>query len=128
MMPRFLHPETIEGLDDGIKYIVEILNLYGIETYESCDGSDGHSYVEPSVRFHGNISEGYRAASVAISNGFPLKQLNRVWVCHDMELEGPEWEMRFWKGVPYDVDAVSAIKFSIVNSITNVHDSLSNSE
>ena len=113
MFPRFMQKETVDNLDEGVKYIVEVLNLYGVETYESCDGSEGHSYLAPTVRFYGNKSEGYRAASIAINNGFPLKQLNRLWTCFDSELIGPDWEMVFWETVAYDAVAIEHIKESL---------------
>jgi hypothetical protein len=45
-------------LDIGIRKAVECLQACGIETFESCEGSPGHSYPEPSVRFHGTPEAG----------------------------------------------------------------------
>ncbi len=45
-------------LDEGIRETVEILIAHGVETCESCQGGEGHSYPEPTVRFEGQLSQG----------------------------------------------------------------------
>ena len=80
-------------LDSGIEPIVRHLASMGIETFESCEGSEGHSYPEPTVRFHGGISEGYKAVSYALESGFNVAALRRVWDVLDRELTGPCWEI-----------------------------------
>ena len=82
-------------LDKGIERAVLILNAAGIETYESCEGGEGHAYPEPTVRFHGERSEGFRALAVAMENGLNPAELKRVWVIIDGEPTGPEWEITF---------------------------------
>jgi hypothetical protein len=83
-------------LDPGIRRYVEVLNEAGIETYESCQGGEGHCYPEPAVRFHGDRSEGFRALAVALQHGFPVGDLRRVWRIEDGEPVGPDWEMTFY--------------------------------
>src|SRR5258708_6005453 len=51
-------------LDAGIREIVIVLVANGVETFESCEGGDGHSFPWPTVRFEGSTSEGLRALSV----------------------------------------------------------------
>lgn len=80
-------------LDEGIRKFVECLSAAGVETFESCEGGEGHAYAEPTVRFYGARPEGYRAVSVALSNGFNVKELRRVWPLLDGELTGPYWEL-----------------------------------
>jgi len=82
-------------LDAGIEQFVKILNNKGIETYESCEGGSGHSYPEPTIRFHGERSEGLRALSVALQNDLPVSGLKRVWCIIDGEPVGPTWELTF---------------------------------
>ena len=82
-------------LDKDIEKAVLILRENGIETYESCQGGDGHAYTEPAIRFHGEYSEGFKAFSIAIQNGLPVAQLNRVYEYQDNELKGPWWELVF---------------------------------
>lgn len=84
------------GLDPGIRMAVEILMDAGIETFESCEGGKGHSYPEPTVRFHGERPEGFRALSVAMYHGgLKVKALRRVWPIQDGEPVGPWWELVF---------------------------------
>lgn len=80
-------------LDIGIRALVECLVANGVETFESCQGGGGHAYPEPTVRFHGDRAEGYRAISIAMSAGFKVKDLRRVWPLLDGELSGPYWEI-----------------------------------
>jgi len=86
-------------LDAGIKKAVEILNRAGIETYESCEGGSGHAYLEPTIAFHGERSEGFRALAIALQNGLPVDSLRRVWRVEDGEPTGPSWEITFYERV-----------------------------
>ena len=80
-------------LDDGIRSFVEYLTAQGIQTFESCEGGQGHAYAEPTVRFYGGRAEGYRAVWVALNSDFKVKELRRVWPLLDGELTGPYWEL-----------------------------------
>ena len=82
-------------LDSAIEPIVTALNEEGIETFESCQGGDGHAYPEPTVRFHGDRSEGLRALAIALRKGLSVVELRRVWPVIDNEPTGPYWEMTF---------------------------------
>jgi hypothetical protein len=82
-------------LDAGIEKAVRILNEAGIETYESCEGGSGHAYPEPTIRFHGERGEGFRALSVALQNNLSVSGLKRVWCIIDGEPVGPTWELTF---------------------------------
>lgn len=82
-------------LDAGIHAAVVALRQHGIETFESCEGGIGHAYPEPTVRFHGERSEGFRAFAVAMELGLPVAELRRVWPIQDGEPTGPWWEITF---------------------------------
>jgi hypothetical protein len=82
-------------LDRGVKRYVEILNKGGVETFESCEGGKGHSYAEPTVRFHGGRAEGFKALAVAQEHGLPVFALQRTWSIEDGEPTGPCWELVF---------------------------------
>ena len=82
-------------LDAPIADTVRILRLGGIETFESCQGGEGHAYPEPTVRFHGQSGEGFRALAVAMEWGLPVSCLRRVWSMTDHEPTGPCWEIVF---------------------------------
>jgi hypothetical protein len=86
-------------LDPGIASYVDVLDAAGIDTFESCQGDEGHSFPEPTVRFYGGRGEGFRALAVALQIGpLPVKALRRSWsVNSDGEPEGPHWEMTFWR-------------------------------
>jgi hypothetical protein len=82
-------------LDKGIKAAVETLQRDGVETFESCQGGNGHAYPEPTVRFHGHKEEGFRAVAVALKAGLNVAELRRVYSIQDGELKGPWWELTF---------------------------------
>jgi len=88
-------------LDAGIESAVHVLRAAGVETYESCEGGIGHVFAEPTVRFFGPPSEGYRAFSVAMQHGLPVYALKRIWTVDDGELTGPNWELVF-RSAPSD--------------------------
>ena len=88
--------KDIEGLDAGIREIVKtLIEEYHIETYESCEGGEGHAFYEPTVRFHGQRDEGFRALAAAQERGYEVSSLCRVWDVIDGEPRGPTWEMTF---------------------------------
>lgn len=82
-------------LDPGIRRYVEVLNESGVETFESCQGGNGHAYLEPTIRFYGDRAEGFKAFAVAKQHDFPVASLRRIWPIVDDEPTGPWWEMTF---------------------------------
>jgi hypothetical protein len=86
---------ALKGLDPGIAEYVNALREAGVETFESCEGSQGHPYSEPTVRFFGQREEGFRALAIALERGFPVDAIRRFWDIIDGEPSGPYWEMTF---------------------------------
>jgi hypothetical protein len=82
-------------LDPAISYVVKVLREHGVETFESCQGGVGHTFTEPTVRFHGGREEGFRALACALSHDLPVAELRRFWQVVDGEPAGPHWEMTF---------------------------------
>lgn len=80
-------------LDKGIAPFVVFLVSMGVETFESCEGGEGHAYPEPTVRFHGGFAEGYKAVGYALEHNFNVSELRRVWPLLDGALTGPCWEI-----------------------------------
>lgn len=98
-------PEARTGwlatLDPGIAPYVDLLVAAGIETFESCEGSEGHGFLEPTIRFYGDNSEGFRALAVAVQRELPVAELRRYWqVSKAGEPEGPHWELTFRSAAP----------------------------
>ncbi len=82
-------------LDPNIRRIVKILVDNGIETFESCEGAPGHAYPEPTVCFHGQHSEGFKALAIALQHGLRVSELRRYYSIEDGEPVGPKWAMTF---------------------------------
>ena len=83
----------IERLDKGIGQAVLALRAAGIETFKSCEGGVGHAFPEPTIRFHGHKSGGFKALAVALECGLRVSELRRVWPILDGEPTGPCWEL-----------------------------------
>jgi hypothetical protein len=91
-------PPVPGQIDPGIRQVVKRLQEHGIETFESCEGSPGHSYPEPTVAFYGTPEAGWRAVSICLAYGLPILSLRRVWDVLDAnEPSGPYWEITFRK-------------------------------
>lgn len=78
---------------------MKLLTDAGVETYESCEGGDGHAYSRPTVRFHGGPGEGWRAVAACRSHGLPVADLARVWDVIEGEPTGPYWQIVFSRKV-----------------------------
>jgi hypothetical protein len=90
-------PESFDPpLDPGIAYAVEILYILGVDTFDSCEGGEGHLHSEPIVRFHGDFpSAGYQALSIALAYYLPVRELRRRWSLNGGEIARPDWEIVF---------------------------------
>ena len=80
-------------LDEGIEDYVRVLRLFGVETFESCQGGPGHASPVPIIRFQGGKAEGFRALAVAMQHEFPVTALRQVWDVEDLAPTGPCWEL-----------------------------------
>ena len=82
-------------LDSGIKEAVLILRGAGVETFESCEGGNGHAFDVPTIKFHGDAWAGYKAFAVAMEYGLPVRRIQRAYGVVNGQLEGPWWEIVF---------------------------------
>ena len=100
--------KPVPGLDPGIGPFVEILRNNGIEMFESCQGGNGHSYPEPTIRFGGSAGDGFKAFAIARDHALPVSCLRRIWtVTKDGEPVGPYWELVFFK----TADEVTCLRY-----------------
>jgi hypothetical protein len=93
---RLPSPDDPTQLEPGIAEAVRVLRQGGIETFESCEGGEGHSCFEPTIRFHGSKAAGFRAVSIAMENGLRPRCLRRYYRVSGDELDGPYWEITLW--------------------------------
>jgi hypothetical protein len=85
----------LRDLDPGIVDAVQILSDHGIETCQSCQGGDGHSYFEPTVDFLGGPAAGFAAISIARQHALPVVSLQRVWNVQGDEIIEVIWRITF---------------------------------
>lgn len=95
MIGSVLLPRVVDALDPGIRDFVVALNAGGVETFESCQGGEGHCRAENFIRFHGGQSAGWHALAVAKDVAMPVLELRRTWDLIDGSPTGPWWEMTF---------------------------------
>lgn len=88
-------PEVDLPIDPGIREAVLILRRGGVETFESCEGGEGHAFDAPTIKFHGDSWAGYKAFAVAMENGLSVCRLQRAYGVINGQLEGPWWEIVF---------------------------------
>lgn len=91
--------ENYLDLDPGIRRAVKVMRECGVETFESCQGGQGHAYAEPSVRFYGSDGAGWHALQVIIDHGLPVSSLSRVWTFDSTKAaipHGPYWQVTFF--------------------------------
>lgn len=72
-----------------------VLRAAGVETFESCEGGDGHTFPEPPVRFYGGHVEGFRAFAAAAEVSLPVLEVRRTWPILDGAPTGPWRELTF---------------------------------
>lgn len=83
-------------LEPLIAPYVKTLQDNGVETFESCQGGEEHSYVNPTIAFHGDASAGWKALSVALTHNLPVSKLQREWsIYQDQAPDGSIWKMVF---------------------------------
>jgi hypothetical protein len=92
-------PLTDLPLDAGIRHAVLVLRSQGVETFESCEGGEGHAMPDPTVRFHGGQWAGYRAFAIAMEHGLPVLHLRYTFTAVNGHLEAPCWELTFGPSV-----------------------------
>jgi hypothetical protein len=90
-----------QSLDPVIAGDVKVLREHGIETFESCEGGEGHAFFEPTVRFDGGPEAGWRALAVCLSYGFSVRRLERYRaIQQDHEPTGRAWSLVFREQLP----------------------------
>ena len=82
-------------MDAGIRRYVLILRQGGIETFESCQGGPDHAFPDPTIKFHGNAGEGFKALAIAMTYDLPVLSVRLTWDFYDGMPHGPWWEMTF---------------------------------
>lgn len=95
-----LSPGMIAEIDELILPAVLLLNKYGFETFESCQGGPGHCYLDPTVRFEGTEFDMFRAYELCQIHGMNVITAKRVYSKEDVlsEVENGESIGEAWSG------------------------------
>jgi hypothetical protein len=75
-----INEHTINELDAGIRDAVILLNNYGFDTFESCQGGEGHCMPEPTIKFWGDEFDCIRAYELCSQCGFRVFEVRRVFI------------------------------------------------
>jgi hypothetical protein len=76
MSSEIVLPKNIDAL---ILPAVKILNEHGFKTFESCQGGNGHAFLEPTIRFEGSEFDLIRAYEICELYGLPALEVRRVF-------------------------------------------------
>jgi hypothetical protein len=75
-METFSFPDTVDSL---ILPAVKILTDHGFKTFESCQGGEGHAFLEPTVRFEGDEFDLIRACEICRFYGLAVCEGRRIF-------------------------------------------------
>lgn len=81
-----------EPMDPGIIRIVRIFQEHEIETCQSCQGGEGHSYTWPTVDIYGDP---WKALSVANSYDLPVTDISQCFGIRDGNPVEHFWRIEF---------------------------------
>lgn len=73
-----------EYIDPLILPAVEILNSHGFDTYESCQGGEGHCTPYPFVKFNGDEYDLIKAFEVCQCYRLAVYEAKRVFIKEDI--------------------------------------------
>ena len=96
-------PEWYRELDKGIRFAVRVLHAHNIETCQSCEGGEGHSYDRPSVDMIAshNDAQGFAAVAHLSDYGLGIRDLSIVWHMNTDGLPYEKlWRVTLWKPCP----------------------------
>ena len=89
------------GLDAGIRFPVRVLHARGIETGQSCEGGDGHSYDHPTVDLlSAGRSLGFAALSALEEYGLKVRDVALLWTVVDGLPSEQFWRITLWQAWP----------------------------
>ena len=82
----------LDGLDEGILPIVQVLARNGVETFESCEGGEGHAFYAGWTALGDDLpvrsySPPRSNRAQSLQSGFPPVPLTRL--CDGISLPGP---------------------------------------
>lgn len=79
-------------IDELILPAVEVLRDNGIKTIESCQAGEGHSCLEPMVRFLGDELEIIRAIDICTAHNMYVIEGRKVFVRIQDIIKGGNWQ------------------------------------
>lgn len=94
---RTLMWDDYSGIDPGVRFAVRVLHAHGIETGQSCQGGEGHSYDEATVEMRAGCSDsgGFAALAVLRAFGLPVNAVALRWPVHDGLPYEKNWRITF---------------------------------
>lgn len=70
-----------QGIDAGVRFAVRVLHAAGIETCQSCQGGEGHSYDRPTIDLvaTGEDANGFSALAALAEYGLSVGDISILW-------------------------------------------------
>lgn len=88
-----------QTLDRGIRFAVRVLHAHGIETGQSCEGGEGHSYPEPTIEMLADMDDatGFHALACLQRYDLPVNAVSIQWQVFRGLPFHKLWRVTFWK-------------------------------
>lgn len=94
-----------QGLDEGIRFAVRVLHARGIETAQSCEGGERHSYDHPTVDLIGaQPGAGFAALAALTEYGLRVRDLALLWTVRYGLPSESFWRLTLWQPWPERAD------------------------
>lgn len=102
-----VQPERFyEAIDGGIRFPLKVLHAAGLETCQSCQGGEDHSYDRPTIDmiWAGHNGAGFIAADALAAHGLRVQDVSIVWrIEHAVPVEAV-WRVTLWEPAPDRAD------------------------
>lgn len=95
-------------LDPGIRFAVRVLHARGIETGQSCEGGEGHSYDRPTVDLldGGTRPAGFAALAALEDYGLRVRDVALLWSVDKSIPVDNFWRLTLWQAWPERADEI----------------------
>lgn len=105
-------------LDPGVRFAVRVLHARGIETGQSCEGGEDHSYDRPTIdlREGGPRPVGFAALAALEDYGLRVRDVSLVWSIDKGLIDETFWRLTLWQAWPERADEVPGFVWSYTSS------------
>lgn len=96
---KMASPDWYNQLDKGIRFAVRVLHAKCIDTCQSCEGGEGHSYDRPTIDMIATAEDanGFAAVAILQEYGLPVRDVSLLWPLKNGLPYEKLWRITFWE-------------------------------